>query len=43
VAGGAILGVPAGQGFNMVMVTALVGWSVVEGLIMRVVKKFEAI
>jgi hypothetical protein len=35
--------VPAGEGFNVVMVTALLGWSVVERLIMRVVRKFEAI
>jgi hypothetical protein len=41
--GGAILGAPAGQGFNLVMVTALAGWSVVEALVMRVVRKFEAV
>ena len=33
----------AGQGFNPVMLAALVGWSVVEGLVMRVVKKFDQI
>lgn len=33
----------AGEGFNPVMVAALVGWSVVEGLIMQVVKKFDQV
>lgn len=33
----------AGQGFNPVMLAALVGWSVVEGLVMRVVRKFDQI
>lgn len=32
-----------GNGFNMAMVTALAGWTVVEALVMRVVKKFDAI
>ena len=41
-AGGEI-GAIAGEGFNSVMMVALVGWSVVEGLIMRVVRKFDEI
>jgi hypothetical protein len=41
-AGGEIGGM-AGEGFNPVMVVALVGWSVVEGLVMRVVRKFDEI
>lgn len=41
-AGGEI-GAMAGEGFNAVMLIALAGWSVVEGLVMRVVRKFEAV
>ena len=33
----------AGEGFNPVMLAALVGWSVVEGLVMRVVRKFDKV
>lgn len=40
---GAIFGMPAGEGFNPVMVVALVGWSVIEPLVMRVVRKLEAV
>ncbi|MBT8336175.1 MAG: hypothetical protein KJO11_06185 [Gemmatimonadetes bacterium] len=32
-----------GGGFNVTMVLALAGWTVVEGLVMRVVKKFDRI
>lgn len=32
-----------GAGFNLNMVLALAGWTVVEGLVMRVVKKFDQI
>ena len=32
-----------GGGFNVTMVIALAGWTVVEGLVMRVVKKFDRI
>jgi hypothetical protein len=35
-------GVPAGEGFNPVMIAALMGWTVVEGLVMRVVTKFAS-
>lgn len=41
-AGGEI-GAMAGEGFNPVMVVALAGWSVVEGLVMRVVRKFDEV
>jgi hypothetical protein len=37
------LGGVAGDGFNPVMVAALVGWTLVEGLVMRVVTKFAAV
>ncbi|MGD2042850.1 MAG: hypothetical protein PVJ28_04305 [Acidimicrobiia bacterium] len=33
----------AGEGFNPVMLVALAGWSVVEGLVMRVVRKFDQV
>jgi hypothetical protein len=41
--GGAGFDTIAGDGLNALMVGALVGWTVVEGLVMRVVAKFEAI
>lgn len=41
-AGGEIGGM-AGEGFNAVMVIALAGWSVVEALVMRVVRKFDEV
>lgn len=41
-AGGEI-GAMAGEGFNPVMLVALAGWSVVEGLVMRVVRKFDEV
>lgn len=40
---GRMMGGMAGQGFNATMVLALGGWTVVEGLVMRVVKKFDQI
>jgi len=40
--GGALGGVP-GSGVNIAMLVALGGWTVVEGLVMRVVKKFDQI
>jgi len=40
---GGMMGGVAGQGFNMTMVLALGGWTVVEGLVMRVVRKFDEI
>lgn len=40
---GRMLGGVAGQGFNATMVLALGGWTVVEGLVMRVVRKFDQI
>ena len=33
----------AGKGFNLTMVLALAGWTAVEGLVMRVVRRFEQI
>lgn len=33
----------AGEGFNPVVLVALAGWSVVEGLVMRVVRKFDQV
>jgi len=33
----------AGEGLDPVVVTALIGWSLVESLVMRVVRKFEAV
>ena len=41
-AGGEI-GAMAGDGFNPVMLVALAGWSVVEGLVIRVVRKFDEV
>lgn len=41
--GGTGLDSMAGEGFNSVMLVALVGWSVVEGLVMRVVRKFDEV
>ncbi|MFP3882465.1 MAG: hypothetical protein ACLFRT_00050 [Actinomycetota bacterium] len=41
-AGGEI-GAMAGEGFNPVMLVALAGWSVVEGLVMRVVRKLDQV
>lgn len=41
--GGAGLEGIAGEGLNPVMLVALAGWSVVEGLVMRVVRKFETV
>lgn len=41
-AGGEI-GAMAGEGFNAVMLVALAGWSIVEGLVMRVVRKFDEV
>ncbi len=40
---GGLMAGSGGAGFNLQMVLALAGWTVVEGLIMRVVKKFDAI
>lgn len=40
---GGMMGGVAGAGFNLQMVLALAGWTVVEGLVMRVVKKFDQI
>jgi hypothetical protein len=39
---GGPLGSGAGEGFNAVMLAALAGWTVVEGLVMRVVGKLAA-
>lgn len=33
----------AGEGLNPVMIAALAGWTVLETLIMRVVRKFESV
>jgi hypothetical protein len=33
----------AGEGLNAVMIVALAGWSVVEGLVMRVVRRFDEV
>lgn len=41
--GGGGLGAVAGEGLNPVMLVALAGWSVVEGLVMRVVRKFDQV
>lgn len=41
--GGGALGGVAGNGLNVAMLVALGGWTVVEGLVMRVVKKFDQI
>ena len=40
---GGMMGGFGGGGFNVTMVIALAGWTVVEGLVMRVVKKFDRI
>ena len=38
------LGLPLpGEGFNPVMIAALIGWSLVEGLVMRAVNKLAAV
>jgi hypothetical protein len=37
------IGPVAGEGLNPAMLAALVGWSVVEGLVLRVVAKFAAV
>ena len=41
--GGSALDMIAGEGLNPIMIVALVGWTVVENLVMRVVKKFDDI
>ena len=41
--GGGGMDMVAGQGLDGVIVAALVGWSVVGGLVMRVVRKLEAV
>lgn len=41
--GGGGIDMMAGQGLDAVIVAALVGWSVVEGLVMRVVRKLEQV
>ena len=41
--GGSGIEAIAGEGFNGVMLVALAGWSVVEGLVMRVVRKFDEV
>lgn len=41
--GGAGLESIAGDGFNPVMLVALAGWSVVEGLVMRVVRRLDQV
>jgi hypothetical protein len=41
--GGGGLGGVAGDGFNPVMMAALMGWTLVETLVMRVVTKFAAV
>lgn len=33
----------AGQGFNPVMLAALAGWTAIEPLVLRVVRKFESV
>jgi hypothetical protein len=40
---GSMMGGMAFGGFNMSMVLALAGWTVVEALVMRVVRKFDEI
>ena len=40
---GGMMGGMALGGFNVSMVLALAGWTVVEGLVMRVVRKFDQI
>lgn len=42
--GGALgTGMGVGDGLNATMVAALVGWSVVEGLVLGVIRKFAAV
>lgn len=41
--GGSGLESIAGDGLDAVMIVALAGWSVVEGLVMRVVRKFDEV
>ena len=40
---GGLFATGAGTGLNVKMLVALAGWSIVEGLIMRVVKKFDEV
>lgn len=40
---GGMLGAFGGSGLNLTMIVALGGWSIVEGLVMRVVRKFDEI
>ena len=40
---GGFFGTVGGSGLNVTMLIALAGWSVVEGLVMRVVRKFDEI
>lgn len=40
---GGLFGTFGGSGLNVGMLVALAGWSVVEGLVMRVVRKFDEI
>ena len=40
---GGLFAAGAGTGLNVTMLVALAGWSIVEGLIMRVVKKFDEV
>jgi len=40
---GGFFGTGLGSGLNVKMLVALAGWSVVEGLVMRVVKKFDEV
>jgi hypothetical protein len=37
------MGPGLGDGLNPVMLAALLGWTVVEGLVLRVVSKFAAV
>lgn len=41
--GGGVPGMGLGEGLNPVMIAALLGWTVVEGLVLRVVSKFAAV
>jgi hypothetical protein len=41
--GGGIPGMGLGEGLNPAMLVALAGWTVVEGLVLRVVAKFAAV
>jgi hypothetical protein len=40
---GGMFGALGGSGLNVTMIVALAGWSLVEGLVMRVVRKFDAV